>query len=292
MGQAEMGDGIETRTLPDLSGLSILLAEDNPTNQLVATEMLRAMGAAVDVACDGAEAMEMLLAQDYDVLIVDIEMPRISGLDVVRAVRGSGGAAATRPVLALTAYPREDHGARILAAGADAVLTKPVESIAALGETILDSCGRGPRTPFARRIAPEAEGAAGGGIDPVDAAELAALLRSVGEASAPELLRRMTDDIGDAAEAVRRAAPAGDVAALRRACHVLSAVAGTAGAERLRALAAELHRIAADAEPSGAQAAIEAAGRAGRIEALSRALLDEGARVAARLRAEQERRAG
>jgi len=73
--------------LPDLSGLSILLAEDNITNQMVVTQMLDAMGAHFEIASDGVEALEKFETHDFDVLLLDIEMPRMSGLDVIRSVR-------------------------------------------------------------------------------------------------------------------------------------------------------------------------------------------------------------
>ena len=69
---------------PDLAGVRVLLAEDNPTNQMVASQMLRSLDATVIVCSDGVEALERFDEQTFDIVVVDIEMPRLSGLDVIR----------------------------------------------------------------------------------------------------------------------------------------------------------------------------------------------------------------
>ena len=102
-----------------LSGLRVLLAEDNPTNQLVAAQMLESLGASVLLAEDGAEALEIVAREPFDVMLVDIEMPRVSGIEVLRTVRGLSGPIAEVPMIALTAYVMREHRAAIDAAGAD-----------------------------------------------------------------------------------------------------------------------------------------------------------------------------
>lgn len=237
--------------LPDLTGYKILLAEDNETNQLVASEMLGAMGAQVALAADGAEALEMLGLQVYDALIVDIEMPRISGLDVIRAVRGSGGAQARRPLIALTAYPREDHGASILSAGADQVMTKPIPSIEALGDAVLSSARadiRAMDAPMLASVSDPARGALRAGptarTEHVAPDILRALIGAVGRERMDELLGKVIHDIGVAGDTCARAAPAGDMLGLRGATHVLMSVSGTVGAVRLQRMAERLNDLA------------------------------------------------
>ena len=241
-----MAQTLQDERLPELSGLRILVAEDNLSNQIVAGEMLRAMGAVVEIAGDGAEAMEMLSDRSYDVLIVDIEMPRISGIDVIRAVRGSGEPLASRPILALTAYSQEDHGARIMAAGADAVLEKPIESVAALGRAVL--------SPVRERSGGALTG--GAGEDEATALvgadrALSELERSVGPEMMEQLLGKMIDDIAAARDRIGAAALLGDMAELRGATHVLTAVAGMAGAQALSRAAAALNALARARAPLG-----------------------------------------
>ncbi len=117
---------------PDLSGLRVLLAEDNPTNQMVASQMLRALNAEVTVCADGVEALERFDQGPVDLVVVDIEMPRLSGLDVIRAIRARSDARAQVPIVALTAYAMREHRERIAAAGANGLISKPVTSVEAL----------------------------------------------------------------------------------------------------------------------------------------------------------------
>lgn len=235
-----------SKALPDLGGYEILVAEDNKTNQMVAREMLCAMGARVDLAADGAEALEMLNTRVYDALIVDIEMPRISGLDVIRAVRGSGGPQARRPLIALTAYAREDHGASILAAGADQVMSKPIASIEALGAAVLAAAFGGAPPAFAPAAAdaPQPRPAPGERAEHIVPEALSALSAAVGPDRMNELLGKVIHDVGEACETIARAAPAGDMHGLRRATHVMMSVSGTVGAVRLQRMAERLNDLA------------------------------------------------
>lgn len=267
--------------LPDLGGLRILLAEDNETNQLVAGEMLRAMGAVVEIAADGAEALELAAARSYDALVVDIEMPRVSGEEVIRMIRAAAEPLASRPMIALTAFPREELGARLMAAGADAVLSKPIGGIAALGRAILAPLEA--RRAAAARAAPppdalRAAGAAAADSDYAPSA-LDALRRSVGPELMDELLGKLLTDIAAAAETVRLASAPPEPDALRRASHVLMAVAGQAGAGTLARRAATLNAAAraADLDACAAAAPAVLSAAAGALLRLARAR-DEEAR--------------
>ena len=118
----------------NLAGARILLAEDNLTNQMVALQMLRALGPSVTICSDGIEALERFDEGPVDLVIVDIEMPRMSGLDVIRAIRARADDKARVPIVALTAYAMREHRERIAAAGANGLISKPVTSVEALGE--------------------------------------------------------------------------------------------------------------------------------------------------------------
>ena len=143
------------RPASDLAGLRVLLAEDNPTNQMVASQMLRALNAEVTVCADGVEALERFEAEAVDLVVVDIEMPRLSGLDVIRAIRARGDARAQVPIVALTAYAMREHRERIAAAGANGLISKPVTSVEALG--------RGLAAHVTRRAPPRRRGGRGRG---------------------------------------------------------------------------------------------------------------------------------
>ncbi|WP_324671471.1 PAS domain-containing protein [Hymenobacter sp. GOD-10R] len=120
-----------------LRGLRILLAEDNMVNQWLATVMLEHWGVQVEAVGDGQQALNLLRANAYDVAILDIQMPGLSGVGVTRAIRQYDDAARAHvPIIALTANAFADDGEAYLAAGMNAWLTKPFEE-AELCELIL-----------------------------------------------------------------------------------------------------------------------------------------------------------
>ncbi len=111
---------------PDaLRGLAILLAEDAPLNQKLVVQMLSPHGAEVDVVGDGAAALAAVLRRDYALVLMDMEMPVLSGLDATRRIRAMGGTFADLPIVALTANVFPEQLDLCREAGMDDHLTKP-----------------------------------------------------------------------------------------------------------------------------------------------------------------------
>ncbi len=104
----------------------ILVVEDNPVNQLVASGLLEAMGYVVEVAGDGEVALGVLARGAYDAVLMDVQMPRMDGYAATRAIRASE-TGARLPVIAMTAAAVEGERERCLGAGMDDFLTKPVD---------------------------------------------------------------------------------------------------------------------------------------------------------------------
>ena len=114
----------------------ILVAEDNATNQFVVSEMLKKLGATFDMADDGLEAIALFESHDYDLALLDIEMPRKSGLDVIRHIRDASKVTAQFPIIALTAYVLDEHRTKIMDAGANHIIAKPITDIENFGHTL------------------------------------------------------------------------------------------------------------------------------------------------------------
>ena len=105
--------------------LRVLLAEDNRVNQMVAVRLLERLGLRADVVADGAQAVAAVQRQPYDVVLMDIQMPGMDGLQATRAIRAAD---VRQPhVVALTANAMEGDRDACLAAGADDYLTKPID---------------------------------------------------------------------------------------------------------------------------------------------------------------------
>lgn len=104
-------------------GARVLLAEDNPINALLARALLEREGAVVDRAASGEETLVALEAGHYDLILMDVRMPGLSGLEATRALRQRG---VRTPIVALTANAFEDDRRECLAAGMDDFLVKPL----------------------------------------------------------------------------------------------------------------------------------------------------------------------
>jgi two-component system, sensor histidine kinase len=122
---AAEGDEDGTASIGDLR---VLLAEDNPVNQAVARAILESTGVTVSVAGDGVEALERLRAEDFDVVLMDVHMPRMDGVEAWAAIRdGSAGVRPDQWVIAFTADAMSGEDARLIDLGFDAVQTKPIQ---------------------------------------------------------------------------------------------------------------------------------------------------------------------
>jgi PAS domain S-box-containing protein len=119
----------ESLLLERHQGRSVLLAEDNPVNQEVASAMLEVVGLTVDVVGDGAQAVAAVLAGHYDLVLMDMQMPLMDGLTATRAIRASGVPGVDRlPIIAMTANAFSEDRQSCLAAGMDDHVAKPVHA--------------------------------------------------------------------------------------------------------------------------------------------------------------------
>jgi len=123
------------------AGRRILLVEDEPINQEVARELLSMLGLNVDLAVDGRQAVTMAAQGGYDLILMDMQMPNMNGIDATLAIRGQAGCASV-PILAMTANAFSEDRQRCLDAGMNDHISKPVEP-SVLFETLLKHLSKG-----------------------------------------------------------------------------------------------------------------------------------------------------
>jgi signal transduction histidine kinase/DNA-binding response OmpR family regulator len=226
---------------PDLGvrhPLRILLTEDNTVNQRLALRLLEKMGYRGDVAGNGIEAIEAVERQRYDLILMDVQMPEMDGLEATRRIveRWPEG---ERPwIVAMTAEAMQGDRERCIEAGMNDYLTKPIRpyELAAAIE----------RTPRRRRT--DAAPAGGDGRSgPIDRAVLTRLSESMGgdDAFVAELIEQFLADAPGYVAAAREALATHDAEAVRRAAHTLKSNAATLGASELADLSRELEAAAA-----------------------------------------------
>lgn len=225
-----------------LDGLRFLLAEDSADLRTLLTFELERRGAAVDAASDGQEALELAASSPHDLILMDVDMPRVDGLTATRRLRARG---VHTPVIALTAFAMRGDRERCLEAGCDAYLGKPVD-FASLLATIARLTSREPRAEegtLGERRAEEALAAVDSSADAPGSDEDAvpAKLRALREGYARRVPERL--------EELRALLDAGDRAGLAHASHKLAGAAGSFGFPALGEAARALEEATTAGEP-------------------------------------------
>ena len=235
-----------------LSGARILLVEDHPLNQELASELLRRAGMEVAVADNGAEALR-LLAQEppFDCVLMDCQMPVMDGYTATARIREHADWQRL-PVIAMTAGALAEDRDRALASGMDAHITKPIDvqlMLRTMAECMSARTASTEALPGANTPEPAHHGAAAA-IDTADG-----LARCMGRL---DLYQRVLRGFRDAEASYATEAPAAFAAerwadVLHRT-HDLKGLAGTIGAMHLHALASQLHTTLAGSHPAAAEA--------------------------------------
>jgi two-component system, sensor histidine kinase and response regulator len=120
-------DAAQTGIQPQSNGLRILLAEDNPVNQAVATRLLEKLGHSLMLAHNGKEALSLLSTHPFDLLLIDIQMPEMDGLTATRRIREKEGSTSIHlPIVAMTAHAMSGDRELCIEAGMDGYISKPI----------------------------------------------------------------------------------------------------------------------------------------------------------------------
>jgi PAS domain S-box-containing protein len=239
------------------SSLRILLAEDNAVNQKVALRLLEQLGYRADVAWNGREALEALERRPYDVVLMDVQMPELDGLDASRRIRAQWPAEQRPRIIAMTANALPEDREACFAAGMDDYVAKPIRP-----EELAEALGRARRVDGGRS-------ANGGGLA-LDEAALGSLRDLGGDEFVAEVIDTFVDEAPALVATLRTAREGGDAELLRRTAHTLKSNGQTFGAAAFSELCRELEQRAKNGELDGAAGLVERIER--EYPALERAL--------------------
>ena len=234
-GEEPSGELAAGEVKPATSALRILLAEDNAVNQKVALRLLDRLGYRADVAWNGREAIEALERRRYDVVLMDVQMPELDGLDASRRIC-QRWPEETRPrIIAMTANALPEDREACFAAGMDDYLAKPIRPDE-LAEAL-------------RRVRPRADAEADGGRSDgaafsLDAGAVESLRDLGGEGFLEEVIETFLEEAPDLLRALRASHERGDSEELRRAAHSLKSNGQTFGADRFSELCRDLEQRA------------------------------------------------
>lgn len=121
------GQSTYTASAAPAARLHVLVAEDNPVNQLLVQTLLKIAGHSSMVVSNGAAAVRAVQEHSFDLVLMDIRMPEMSGIDASRAIRALGGAYASLPIIAMTANSEPEDVDSYTAAGMTGFVPKPLD---------------------------------------------------------------------------------------------------------------------------------------------------------------------
>jgi two-component system sensor histidine kinase/response regulator len=231
-------------------GLKVLLAEDNAVNRLLARKLLEKHGHKITLAENGREAIDAIAREAPDLVLMDVQMPVMDGLEAIRIIRTSEQSSGRHlPIIALTAHAMKGDRERCLDAGADDYLTKPIraaELFAAVAR--INNPGVSPMPP----IIQTAEAAPSSWPAIFD---LPAALERIGDKDTlEELARLFTPACRKLMDEIRHALAASDGDALVRAAHTLQGSSASLGAPGIARASQELQKLASSEHWIAAQA--------------------------------------
>lgn len=221
---AETSAGFNADTAPEPTfgpPLSVLLVEDNAINRFLLRRFLESGGHQVTEAVDGIEAVDHAAIAHFDVIVMDISMPRMDGIAATQAIRAGNGPSRQTRILALTAHALPQELARFRAAGIEATLTKPIARA-----TLLHALnGSVPQPPDA---------ASAPFLHLIDDATLGELIHQIGPAIAHRLITRLIDEADGIIAELAAHDPMTDALIMVDLCHRLAGSTGTFGTVALR----------------------------------------------------------
>jgi len=222
----------------------ILLAEDNVTNQIVAVGILGKLGLSVDVAINGAEAIQALELHPYDLVLMDVQMPVMDGVAATRQIRASTSGAFNPqiPIIAMTAHALASDRERCLEAGMNDYVPKPVNPTL-LAEALQRWLPDAPDASESNRAAPNAAESCSESTATVVFDHAGIMNRLMNDTNLIQLvIREFLGDIPHQIAELRSLIENKDVEGAERKAHLIKGAAANVGGEALRAVAYEMEK--------------------------------------------------
>ena len=228
--------------------LRVLIVDDNPINRLVAAKMLKGFEIETTMACDGNEAVTAAASFSYDVILMDVRMPNMDGLQATRTIRSRGGRLQTVPIIAFTANAFAEDVKACRAAGMNDLVVKPVRK-KVMVEAILrvlsshppavdtDSAVVAPPLVPAQTLTADTAAA-------IDRKAFEDLVAEIGKETAAETLAMFAQETDDRLKLLRRLSIETDRLTIEREAHTLKSAAATFGLRAVAQLARSLERDA------------------------------------------------
>ena len=254
--------------------LRVLLAEDNKINQRVAEAILATAGYRIDIVENGYQAVDAVRHKTYDVVLMDVQMPELDGVEATKQIRALSAPANSVHIIAMTANAMEGVDAEYLAAGMNDYVSKPVDSkallakLAALSKECSQKMGH---SPVAADAAPE-EMKTAIAVPVLDLGKLAELQNALPSDKVVELVRMFLAESASGLAALEVHRASGDFSAAARIAHGIVSTAGNIGLARMSAVAREFEQACRR-------------GDAGSVERLARELSTVGAQTTTALAA-------
>jgi len=255
-------------------GGHLLLAEDHAINREVAATILESFGYTIDFAEDGIEAVAAARRNRYDLILMDVQMPNLDGLEATRQIRAFEGAAGAVPIIAMTASAMEGDRKQCLDAGMDDYVSKPIDTSQLLATVArwIDASAAA-----AEVMAPPTDAE---DVPVRDGARLDGLQRMLAPDRFTGMLEAFLDGTEQRAARIVALAAAEDLAGLRREAHDMVSICGNLGEIRVQKLADRLQHACIEGDGAAAKRL---------IPDLQEASLDAAAFVRARLTAPSAR---
>lgn len=248
----QLPDTDEAPTTKAAQSRRVLVADDNRTNRNVLAAILESAGHDVSMVTDGDEALEALEQSSFDILLLDVNMPRLNGIEACAMWRQIEGGRQHLPIIGVTADATAETEIRCRNAGMDSRITKPIDANLLLA-TIERFCSGTPATVVGQSLSiPESDplnvvvpikGAATQQSDAIDQAQIEYLM-SIGDLNfVTSMIEGFFEDVGQTHEPLRKAVENNDVRAFRFCAHAFKSSGNNMGAKQLTALCGKLEKV-------------------------------------------------